>query len=254
LCKYLFLRSSYRYGTGISHGTAAILILKAVFHQDRITLVETSSGGIVDEDQRGGIYSQLKRCSSSEVAAMIEGVLRHCTEMEVEKQYTDSHGQSEVAFAFCRMLGFELLPRLKAIHSQRLYRPDNSVPYPKFAPILSRTINWALIAQQYDRMVKYATALRLGTADTEDILRRFRRSNVKHPVYQAVCLLCQPASLPVLINGSGGPAWSPCPLRRSTSSSRPSARWWAKQARRHDWAGGSGQPDRHICSFDRYVA
>ena len=26
------------------------------------------------------IYSQLKRCSSSEVAAMIEGVLRHCTD------------------------------------------------------------------------------------------------------------------------------------------------------------------------------
>ena len=33
------------------------------------------------------IHSQLKRCSSSEVAAMIEGVLRHCTDMEVERQY-----------------------------------------------------------------------------------------------------------------------------------------------------------------------
>ena len=116
---------------------------------------------------------------------MIEGVLRHCTEMEVERQYTDSHGQSEVAFAFCKLLGFELLPRLKAIHSQRLYRPDNSDQYPQLAPVLSRAINWELISQQYDQMVKYATALRLGTADTEDILRRFRRSNVKHPVYRA---------------------------------------------------------------------
>ena len=76
------------------------------------------------------IYSQLKRCSSSEVAAMIEGVLRHCTDMEVEKQYTDSHGQSEVAFAFCRLHGFELLPRLKAIPTQRLYSPDDSCPIP----------------------------------------------------------------------------------------------------------------------------
>ena len=59
------------------------------------------------------IYSQLKRCSSSEVASMIEGVLRHCTDVEVQRQYTDSHGQSEVAFAFCRLLGFELLPRLR---------------------------------------------------------------------------------------------------------------------------------------------
>jgi Tn3 transposase DDE domain-containing protein len=54
------------------------------------------------------IYSQLKTCSSSEVAAMIEGVLRHCTEMEVDKQYVDSHGQRTVAFAFCQLLGFQL--------------------------------------------------------------------------------------------------------------------------------------------------
>ena len=33
----------------------------------------------------------------------------------VEKQYVDSHGQSEVAFAFTHLLGFELMPRLKRI-------------------------------------------------------------------------------------------------------------------------------------------
>ena len=43
---------------------------------------------------------------------MIEGVLRHCTTMEVDRQYVDSHGQSAVAFAFCHLLGFQLLPRL----------------------------------------------------------------------------------------------------------------------------------------------
>ena len=32
---------------------------------------------------------------------MIEGVLRHDIAMEVERSYVDSHGQSEVAFAFC---------------------------------------------------------------------------------------------------------------------------------------------------------
>ena len=55
---------------------------------------------------------------------MIEGVLRHCTEMSVDRNYVDSHGQSAVAFAFTKLLGFELLPRLKAIHTQKLYRPE----------------------------------------------------------------------------------------------------------------------------------
>ena len=74
------------------------------------------------------IYSQLKSCSSSEVAAMIEGLLRHCTSAEIQKNYVDTHGQSEVAFAFCHLLGFRLLPRLKNIASQKLSRPEAGNP------------------------------------------------------------------------------------------------------------------------------
>ncbi len=134
------------------------------------------------------IYSQLKSCSSSEVAAMIEGVLRHDTEMTVKKNFTDSHGQSEVAFAFCHLLRFELMPRLKGIKRQKLYRPQAGMAdaYGNLQPILTRPINWELIRQQYDQMVKYATALRLGTAEPEAILRRFTRNNLKHPTYQAL--------------------------------------------------------------------
>ena len=133
------------------------------------------------------IHSQLKSPSSSEVASMIEGVVHHCTEMEVDRQYVDSHGQSTVAFAFCRLLGFQLMPRLKAIHSQKLSRPDVGQPdaYPNLQGILTKPIDWELIRQQYDQMVKYVTAVRLGTAETEAILRRFVRSNIQHPTYKA---------------------------------------------------------------------
>jgi hypothetical protein len=37
--------------------------------------------------------------------------------MQVEKNFVDSHGQSEVAFAFCHLLGtVRLMPRLKNKH------------------------------------------------------------------------------------------------------------------------------------------
>jgi TnpA family transposase len=137
------------------------------------------------------IHSQLKRCSSSEVAAMMEGVLRHCTDMTVEKNYVDTHGQSEVAFAFSYLLGFKLLPRLKSINKQKLYVPEagSAAQYTALQPILTRPINWDLIVQQYDEMVKYATALRVGTADSESILRRFTRTNAQHPTYAALAEL-----------------------------------------------------------------
>ena len=123
------------------------------------------------------IYSQLKSCSSSEVAAMVEGLLRHCTDAEVDRNYVDTHGQSAVGFAFTYLLGFTLLPRLKNIGSQRLYRPDpDGEPYDHLGSVVTRAVRWDLIAQQYDQMVKYATALRLGTAEAEAILRRFTRA------------------------------------------------------------------------------
>jgi TnpA family transposase len=63
----------------------------------------------------------------------------------------------------------------KVSGGQKLYWPATGQPnaYPNLQSILTKPIDWELIRQQYDPMVKYATALRLGTAETEAILRRF---------------------------------------------------------------------------------
>ena len=122
---------------------------------------------------------------------MIEGVLRHCTDMTITKNYVDTHGQSEVAFALTHLLGFQLMPRLNGIQRQRLYlaEKDSVGAYPYLQPVLTRRIQWDLIHRQYDEMIKYATSLRLGTAEAEAILRRFTRSGVQHPTYQALAEL-----------------------------------------------------------------
>ena len=120
------------------------------------------------------------------VAAMIEGLLRHCTDADIDTNYVDTHGASVVGFAFTELLGFRLLPRLKNIGAIRLYRPDDATIYtPQLGPVLTRPIRWELIIQQYDQMVRYATALRLGTAESESILRRFTRGGPKHPGVRA---------------------------------------------------------------------
>lgn len=65
--------------------------------------------------------------------------------------YVDTHGASVVGFAFTELLNL-----------------------------------WGLIEQQYDLMVKYDTALRLGKAEAEQVLRRFARGGPEHPTYQAL--------------------------------------------------------------------
>ncbi len=135
------------------------------------------------------IYSQVRSTTDSEVASMIEGLLRHLTSAEIDRQYTDTHGASIVGFAFSHLLDFKLLPRLKNIGSARLYRPGltEGEAWPELDGVLSgKTIDWDLIANQYDQMIKYATALRLKTAEAHQMLRRFTRGGPKHPTYRAI--------------------------------------------------------------------
>jgi len=134
------------------------------------------------------IYSQLKSCSSSEVANMIEGVLKHCTDLKIDRNYVDTRGQSEVAFAFSHLLNFSLMPRFKSLSKKKLYVPNNEIKnnLPNLKPILTRSIDWNLIKEQYDQIIKYTTALKLGTASAEAIMKRFTRNNLQHPTYKAL--------------------------------------------------------------------
>ncbi|MEV4498517.1 Tn3 family transposase [Micromonospora arborensis] len=134
------------------------------------------------------VYSQLKTCSSSEVAAMMEGLIRHAADVDsqITANYTDTHGASVVGFAFTHLLGYRLLPRLKNIGAARLYRPADGASYPGLEPVLTRAINWDLITREYDQMIKYARALQLGTAEAEQILRRFNTRGPKHPTHAAI--------------------------------------------------------------------
>ena len=60
---------------------------------------------------------------------------------------------------------YDLLPRLKAIARQKLSlaASTDAAQYPNLEPILTRSINWELIRQQYDEIIKYTTAQTAGS-------------------------------------------------------------------------------------------
>ena len=115
------------------------------------------------------VHSQLISCSASEVHAMVEGAMRHGTDIEVEQNFVDSHGASFVGFGITRLLDFDLIARFKQINTMKLYVPGrgDQYAYPALAPALTRPIRWDVIENNYDLMMKYATAIRLRTASTE---------------------------------------------------------------------------------------
>jgi hypothetical protein len=62
--------------------------------------------------------------------------------MDLQKHYVNTHCQNKIGIAFSHLLGFELLPRIKNIHTQKLYRPEVGMARdgkgsPKFAVSLN---------------------------------------------------------------------------------------------------------------------
>ena len=136
-------------------------------------------------DQYICVYSQLKSCTSSEVASMLQGIMSQETDMDIESQYVDSLGKSELGFALSYLEGFDLLPRYKSIGNQKLNLPSEDFKVKHIGQITTRSIGWQFIEGQYYEMIKHAVALKLGTATAETIIRKFAKSNYQHPTFKA---------------------------------------------------------------------
>ncbi|WP_440617913.1 Tn3 family transposase [Cysteiniphilum sp. 6C5] len=133
------------------------------------------------------IYSQSKQCNSSEVGSLIKGILEHNTEMDLNEAYVDTHGQSTLGFGIGALLKFDILPRLKNIHKQKVYRVNAKDSYDNLEAILKGGINWKHIESNYDDMLKNLVGLRLGLVEADVFVKRFSKNNYKHPVYKALC-------------------------------------------------------------------
>ena len=93
-------------------------------------------------------HSQLA-CTASEVAAMVEGAVRHGTAIRFEAYYTDRHGQSDNS-SNPPAARLYLLPHMDHVES---YRPatGGAGTGPGFMPAMaSCAIRWGLIAEQCD--------------------------------------------------------------------------------------------------------
>lgn len=135
------------------------------------------------------ISSQIIRCGASEIAAMLAGIIHHATNAKVESHSTDTHGQSLVAFAFTYLLGIDLRPRIKGIGRIKLYKADGTIAqsnYSNLKEVMTRPINWQLIIENYDQIIRYVAALKLGTAEPEVLLKRFINDNIHSPLYKAI--------------------------------------------------------------------
>lgn len=101
------------------------------------------------EKESLAIHSQLINCTTSEVAAMIEGAMRHGT--TTDEPTTRTRTASRKSGSASRAAELRPATEYQADQQGQAVRPV--VGEPDAYPQLTRPIRWELITQQYDQII-----------------------------------------------------------------------------------------------------
>jgi TnpA family transposase len=111
-------------------------------------------------------------CAEREATYVVDGLLYNDTELNPEFHSTDTHGYTDHIFAICYLLGFSFQPRLKDLPHQALYKVNKEDKYDGIDNIFSGVANLALIAEQWDTIVRIVASLKNGLAPAHVIIQR----------------------------------------------------------------------------------
>ena len=125
-------------------------------------------------DKYIAVYSQFIDCGVYEAQYILDAVFNQDNDIDIKPDtlHADTHGQTELMFGFCALLGIKLMPRMKNISQYELCKPDSSSHYNLIDEILGRKIDWTKIYSALDLMLRLCASIRYGIVRSSLILRK----------------------------------------------------------------------------------
>jgi TnpA family transposase len=126
-------------------------------------------------DQHSVFHTQVIACGLREATYVLDGLLNNNTVLRPQAHFVDTHGYTDQLFGLCHLLGYSLMPRL-TVSKQTLYKLDRTKRYGRLDEVLHKTVDLALIREQWDQFVRIAASLRNRTAPAHVVLQRLASS------------------------------------------------------------------------------
>lgn len=112
-------------------------------------------------------------CKDSEAIHVLDGLLHNDTILDPREHSVDTHGATLAMFGLCRLLGFDLRPRLAGIAKYNLYKDRaNRRVGGNLEPLFTGAVDAELIRSQYDVLVRTAASLVVQTAPAHVVVQR----------------------------------------------------------------------------------
>ncbi|AAM26099.1 MULTISPECIES: Tn3 family transposase [Bacillus] len=134
-------------------------------------------------DQYHPFYVQVIS-SSEEAPHIIDGLLYHETDLQIEEHYTDAAGFVDHIFGMCHMLGFRFSPRIKTIDNHKIYTLSVPTIYDHINFMVGGTIQVKKIRENWDEILRLVSSVRQGTVTASLILKKLS----SYPRQNSLCI------------------------------------------------------------------
>lgn len=123
-------------------------------------------------DRFAPFHTKVIAANASEALHVLDGLLHHETSLAIREHYTDTGGVSDHVFGLCHLLGFRFAPRIRDLADRRLYLAEGLADTPTLKPMIGGGINFRLIQDHWDDLLRLAASIKAGTVAPSGILRR----------------------------------------------------------------------------------
>jgi TnpA family transposase len=114
-------------------------------------------------DRYAPFHAQAISSTVRDATYVLDGLLQHQTDLEIEEHYTDTSGYTDHIFALCHLLGFRFAPRIRDLADHRLFSFEKPSQYNSLKPLLGGCIYTRTIREHWDEIARLITSLRQGT-------------------------------------------------------------------------------------------
>lgn len=141
-------------------------------------------------DQHSTYGTKVIPATDREAVYVLDEILGNDTDLPIVEHATDTAGQTLTVFALFALTGYTLSPRIRDLGGITLHRLDPpstlAAAFPHAGPLLTGTVNTALITAQWDQMLRLAASLKYGHATASLVVAKLHASGRRSALAQAL--------------------------------------------------------------------
>ena len=130
----------------------------------------TMYSAVSDQYSRFGVG--VINTNSRDAIHVVDILLRHNTELEIEEHYTDTAGYTDQVFGLTHLLGFRFAPRLRDISDCKLYYVEKKEEFKNIQSVIKGKININIIKENFDDILKLAHSIKQGKVSASLIMSK----------------------------------------------------------------------------------